>query len=196
MAILDTESQRVILASRSPRRIQLMKKIVNHFETMASDIDERIPPNEPPQSIALILAERKAQEVASRIGEGIVIGGDSIVVVNDEVLGKPNDEDESMEMLKKLSGKKHTVYTGVCVIKKPENQKINDVVATEVIFRELEQWEVHKYIEKCQPFDKAGSYGIQDDAAVFIEEIHGCYYNVVGLPVAKVYEIMKKLLNK
>ena len=194
MAILNTENEHIVLASQSPRRIQLMKMIVSHFESRASEVDEDIPDGHTPEKLVLELAKRKAEKVSYEIDSGLVIGADSVVVINEDILGKPASEQESRDVLHKLSGKLHQVFTGVCLIKKPESEILSDVAVTEVKFRKLSDWEIDAYIRSNRPFDKAGSYGIQDDAAVFVEEIRGCYYNVMGLPVSMTYLMLKKLI--
>jgi len=196
MAILNTENNRIILASRSPRRIQLMKKIVTHFESRASDVNEDVPDGQVPENVVRELARRKAEKISHEIDSGIIIGADSVVVVDEKILGKPANAQDSRIMLQMLSGKSHQVLTGVCAIKKPENRLLSDVSVTDVKFRQLSEREIDAYIRSNKPFDKAGSYGIQDDAAVFVEEIRGCYYNVVGLPVSMVYLMVKELLQK
>ncbi|NOZ60517.1 MAG: septum formation protein Maf [Calditrichaeota bacterium] len=194
MAILNTENKRIVLASRSPRRIQLLKKIVTHFESRASDENEDVPEGQLPEDAVKELARRKAEKISRQIDAGIILGADSVVVVDKKILGKPADAQESRTMLQMLSGKSHQVMTGVCAIKRPENRVLSDVSVTEVKFRELSDWEIDAYIRSNKPFDKAGSYGIQDDAAVFVEEIRGCYYNVVGLPVSMVYLMVRELM--
>ncbi len=173
-----------------------MKKIVTHFESRASNADENIPEGINPADAAKELASRKAEKVQCEIDKGIIIGADSIVVIDDKILGKPKDESESRSMLHMLSGRVHQVYTGVCVIKMPENQRLTDVSVTDVEFRKLSDWEIEEYIRTGKPFDKAGSYGIQDEAAVFVQKIGGCYYNVMGLPVSMVYLMMRELILK
>jgi len=194
MPLLDTNSKRVVLASQSPRRIELLKKIINDFEIKVSNIDESINLNDPIRFV-IEISKRKAQEVAQYINQGIIIGADSIVVLDDEILGKPKDEQEAIWMLTNLSGRQHQVFTGVSIIKQPEDELISDYEVTNVKFRELESWEILKYIQTEKPFDKAGSYGIQDGSAVFAEKVDGCFYNVMGLPVTKLFKLLKPLLG-
>lgn len=194
MPLLDTLSNRVILASKSPRRIELLKKVISNFEVRVSNVEEKIENNKHPRKIAVELSRLKAENVASDIDRGIIIGADSIVVLNNKILGKPENANESFKMLKMLSNNSHQVITGFTVIKNPEQIVVSDFEVTEVKFRELESWEIQKYIETNKPFDKAGSYGIQDDAAVFVEYINGCFYNVMGLPTTKLFFVLKPMV--
>jgi len=195
MALLNTASIRIVLASQSPRRIELIKKIVTDVEVRTSSIDENNGTLLTPVDLVKTLATRKAAEVAKVIPSGIIIGADSIVVLNGQILGKPVHAAESYEMLSLLSGKQHQVYTGFSIITMPEHKIYSDYEITDVRFRDIEPWEIERYIESGQPMDKAGSYGIQDDGAVFVQSINGCYYNVMGLPVTKVYLALKKILT-
>ncbi len=195
MSLLNPGSTRIVLASQSPRRIELLKKIIPDFEIKASAIEESNNGIRNPWKLVVELSRQKAENVAQQIFDGIIIGADSIVVRDGKILGKPKDEDDSFKMLKLLSGKIHQVFTGFTIIKKPQFIVISDYEVTHVKFREIDTWEIEKYIESGQPLDKAGSYGIQDDGAVFVESINGCYYNVVGLPIAKLFLALKKLLR-
>ncbi len=195
MPLLNTKGKPIVLASQSPRRIELLKKIISDFETKASDIDERSNGFTSPAQLVEVLSRRKAEQAARQIPEGIVIGADSVVVYRGQILGKPRHEADSRRMLKLLSGRTHRVYSGFCVIQKPQGVIITDHEITRVKFRELEDWEIDHYIASGQPQDKAGAYGIQDDAAVFVESLTGCYYNVMGLPVTKLFLVLKKLLK-
>jgi len=195
MALLQTETERIVLASQSPRRIELLKKAISHFEVLSSNIDEIFDSYLTPQETVIQLSQRKAEQLTSQIDQGIIIGADSVVVIDNQILGKPKDYRESFDMLRLLSGKLHNVYTGISVIKMPARIVVSDFEVTEVKFRDLESWEIEKYIETNRPFDKAGSYGIQDDASVFVESIQGCYYNVVGLPLTKLFLILKRFLK-
>ncbi len=189
MPLINTNSKRIILASQSPRRIELLKKIIANFEVQISNIDENCNQNNPVKFVKEI-SKKKATNIAQNINEGIIIGADSIVVRNNKILGKPANEKEAFEMLNFLSGHTHHVYTGVTIINKPNNQIISDFEVTMVKFRTLDKWEIETYINLEHPFDKAGSYGIQDESAVFVERIEGCFYNVVGLPLAKLFKLL------
>lgn len=196
MPILNPGSARIILASQSPRRIELLKRIIPEFEVKSSNIDEDNNGTMVPWKLVDELSYQKAENIARQISEGIIIGADSVVVLHNKIMGKPKDANDAYLMLELLSGKVHQVYTGFTIIKMPQHIVIKDYEVTHVKFRNIEDWEIKKYIESGQPLDKAGSYGIQDDGAVFIESINGCYYNVVGLPITKIFLALKKLLKE
>lgn len=195
MALLDALEQRLILASASPRRQQLFRLIVENFEIMESQINEDLNPGEPPEKAVKRLAFEKAAEVVHKIPQGIVIGADSLVVLQQHILGKPPDLDQAAQMLRTLSGATHQVFTGFSIIQKPEGRKITDFVATTVKFRKLAEWEIQRYLRVGETLDKAGAYGIQNEAALFIQEISGCYYNVMGLPVSAVFQALMPLIR-
>jgi septum formation protein len=182
----------IILASASPRRIQLLRQIGIECVVHPSNIDEDTDHKDPAMLVE-DLAFRKAREVGSRFPEGIIIGADTIVVLDGNVLGKPKNADDAKRMLRTLSGKTHTVYTGFCILNTGTDKKICDHEATDVTFRELGDKEIADYVASGSPMDKAGSYGIQDDfGAVFVTKIIGDYYTVVGLPLAKLYTRLKE----
>jgi septum formation protein len=195
MPILNPGSMRIVLASQSPRRIELLKRIIPEFEVKVSNIQEDNNRVVVPWKLVEELSYQKAENIALQIPEGIIIGADSVVVLHNKILGKPKDENDAYNMLNLLSDKVHQVYTGFTIIKKPQHIFISDHAVTHVKFRKLESWEIKQYIESGQPLDKAGSYGIQDDAAVFVESINGCYYNVVGLPITKLFLALKNFLR-
>lgn len=195
MPLLQTAEQRIVLASRSPRRIELLKKIIPHFEVNASTIDEHVNGILHPGELVEHLSLLKAEQVANGIETGIIIGADSIVVSGNNILGKPANAHDSQRMLRLLSGTWHEVYTGFAVFRQPLRTIVSGYEITRVKFRELEEWEIERYIASGQSLDKAGAYGIQDDAAVFVEAIDGCYYNVVGLPITKLFLVLKKILT-
>ena len=124
---------------------------------------------------------------------GLIIGADTIVVLNNQILGKPKDAKQAKKILQQLSGKTHTVYTGFAVVEKPSGAVLSEFVKTLVSFRRLADEEIDRYIQSGSPFDKAGGYGIQDQGALFVEKIDGCFYNVMGLPVTKLYQALGKL---
>ena len=188
-------NKRIVLASKSPRRKKLLKQIGLKFEVIVSDyVEENHPLDIEPQVYARELALHKAQSVAAKLEEpAIVIGADTIVVINGKILNKPRNESEAYTMLKTLSGHTHTVYTGVAVIDSETGKTNSNVKSTKVTFRELSDEEISAYIATGSPLDKAGAYGIQDDfGAVFISHIEGCYYNIVGLPLEMLYEMLKE----
>lgn len=188
----------LILASNSPRRQQILKEAGFDFKVKTKPLNEDYPSHLKTEQIAVYLAESKAKALKDEINKEIVIAADTIVCLpapmqsgNDEILGKPRNQSEAFEMLKKLSGSKHEVITGVCLLSKDKEISFYD--KTEVWFRELKETEINYYIENFKPFDKAGGYGIQEWIGLIgIEKINGSYFNVMGLPVHKVYEELKK----
>ncbi len=189
-------NKKIILASKSPRRKNLLQQIGLQFTVMESDIDEKKHSTAVnPADYAMQLAEKKATDVARKcIEPALVIGADTIVVINGDILNKPEDEKQARNMLARLSGNTHTVYTGVAIIDTESGRNIVDVKSTKVTFRNLSTDEIDAYIKTGSPLDKAGSYGIQDDfGAVFISHIEGCYYNIVGLPLEMLYSMLKKI---
>ena len=183
-----------ILASSSPRRQELLLRLQTPFDIILPDVDESIiPPYGSPETYCTALAELKANDISQHYPNNLVIGSDTIVVLDDQIMGKPDDKAQAQNMLETLSGKTHHVYTGVCL--KWADKNIHHLFAeiTMVTFRELSDADINHYIESCPPYDKAGSYGIQDWSAVFVKEIKGCYDNVVGFPISRFYEELKKL---
>jgi len=194
MTYLSTNYPRLILASASPRREQLLKQIGLDFEVIPSNFDEsRVCTSNPTES-AQQAAIAKAKAVAKKLSEGIVIGADTIVVYAGEVMGKPKDQSDAVRMLKQLSGKKHEVITGVALVNARDNREYVWSESTLVWFRKLSDMEIKKYVESGQPMDKAGAYGIQGRAAAFVEKIDGCYFNVVGLPLASLVVKLNKFM--
>ena len=183
-----------ILASSSPRRRELLLRLQTPFDIILPDVDESIiPPEGSPETYCTALAELKANDISQHYPNNLVIGSDTIVVLDNNIMGKPEDKAMAQNMLDTLSGKTHHVYTGVCL--KWADKNIHHLFAeiTMVTFRELSEADINHYIESCPPYDKAGSYGIQDWSAVFVKEIKGCYDNVVGFPISRFYEELKKL---
>ena len=183
-----------ILASSSPRRRELLLRLQTPFDIILPDVDESIiPPDGSPETYCTALAELKANDISQHYPNNLVIGSDTIVVLDNNIMGKPEDKTMAQNMLETLSGKTHHVYTGVCL--KWADKNIHHLFAeiTMVTFRELSEADINHYIESCPPYDKAGSYGIQDWSAVFVKEIKGCYDNVVGFPISRFYEELKKL---
>lgn len=184
-----------ILASASQRRKELLGRIIDDFDIVVSNIDEeKIPFNGDYSHYVMELAREKASAVASTIKESaMVIGCDTIVVCKDKILGKPKDETDAFNMLKLLSGNIHKVYSGIAVIDtKTKNTKI-DYLCTHVKFSHLSHEEIKKYIATGEPMDKAGAYGIQGFGGVFVEEIKGDYYSVVGLPLNKLNKMLREM---
>jgi len=185
----------VYLASRSPRRKKLLEQINLNFKVFTVDVDESAMPGEEPAAMVKRLAYEKLQAAKLLINNGIIITADTIVTIDNKILGKPVDKVDARRILKMLSGKIHNVYTGFSVYNSFNGKTITDYENTEVTFIELSEDDIKDYIESGSPMDKAGAYGIQDDfGAVFIKRIDGCYYNVVGLPLSKLYTALKRVL--
>ncbi|MDN5331655.1 MAG: nucleoside triphosphate pyrophosphatase [Tepidanaerobacteraceae bacterium] len=174
---------RLILASASPRRRDLLKQVGLDFEIIPSLVDETVPPGVTPDIAAVRLAEKKAIDVAHRSKDGIVIAADTIVALDDSILGKPKDEEEARKMLESLSGRWHRVFTGIAVVDCSSLEKVTDCEQSRVKFKKLSSSEIENYIKTGEPMDKAGAYGIQGKGALLVEKIEGCYYNIVGLPL-------------
>jgi len=184
--------KRLILASASPRRIKLLKKIIKKFKVIPSQVQESEISARTPEAFAVKAAIAKAEEVALRVRSAIVIGADTIVVLGKRILGKPKTQKEAIAMLKSLSGRTHRVITGIAVINSKTFEKYADYEVTKVKMKKVADKEIIDYVRSGKPMDKAGSYGIQEIEGIFIEKIEGDYDNVVGLPVRK----LKKLLQK
>jgi septum formation protein len=183
----------LILASSSPRRAELLKQIGLSFQIKACSVDESPLPGLSPPELVELLAKRKAAAAARKLNDGIVIGADTVVVWQGQVLGKPRNGDEAFEMLLKLQGCSHEVYTGVALIDVSSGKALVQHEKTRVFFSPLDEREIRLYMNSGEPFDKAGAYGVQGLAAVFITKIEGCYTNVVGLPLARLTSMLKQL---
>lgn len=185
----------IYLASKSPRRRKLLKLLGVNFKLFSVNFNEEIFDGEHPSQTVKRLAYHKYLIASKKIKNGIIITADTIVVLNNKIIGKPSDKKDAFKILKKLSGKTHLVYTGFVVANTETNKQIIDYEKTKVTFRKISDEEIREYIESGSPMDKAGAYGIQDDfGAVFIKKIEGCYYNVVGLPLSKIYIALQKIL--
>lgn len=205
--------KRIILGSASPRRRELLQLMGLEFEVLASEAEEHYQ-SVLPQDIVKELALMKAQNVAELLAAGyktgtsagcfaagrtseeeqtcVIIGADTIVVRDGQILGKPKDQEEAFEMLKSLQGRAHEVYTGVALLERGV-VKANHAEETKVFVHEMEDWEIREYISTGEPMDKAGAYGIQGRFATYIDRIEGDYYNVVGLPIAYLYQQLKEV---
>jgi len=185
----------IYLASRSPRRRKLLKQLGIKFKSFSVNLDEKINGGEKPVNLVKRLSIEKLELARKKIKSGLIITADTIVVLNNKIIGKPANKKEAVQYLKLLSGKQHIVFTGFAVMNIPANKIIVDYEKTEVKFRKLDDDEINDYVLSGSPLDKAGAYGIQDDfGAVFVEKINGCYYNVVGLPLTKLYQALRKLI--
>lgn len=198
--VKSNKNIQIILASSSPRRKLLLRALLNNFGlkfvVIPANIVEIIPEKiNNFGKFTADLAELKALEVASR-NKGLIIAADTIVVYKNKVLGKPASKTEAAEMLGYLSGKMHTVYTGFCIFDSISNRFMKSFEKTEVTFRKLERKEIKYYVNGGSPMDKAGAYGIQDDfGSTFVKKINGDYFNVVGLPVLKLYVSLQKFIK-
>ena len=180
---------RLILASASPRRAALLSQIGLTFEVYPSDLQETETHNNmSPEVVTQSLASLKAQVVAERHTEGVVIGADTLVSFENELLGKPNNDEHAQLMLSRLSGRCHDVVTGVSLIDIKKRKEITWSEKTHVYFRKIQEKEIVNYIKSGEATDKAGAYGIQGRGAAFVNRIEGCYFNVVGLPLARLVE--------
>jgi septum formation protein len=178
----------LVLASSSPRRIEILKMVNANFRVIPPENVEEEKFGQP-EEIAMVNAKRKALSVLEKAEPGeLVIGADTLVVLGNEVIGKPRNESEAVEMLKRLSGRTHKVITGICVASK--KKVLTDFVESLVKFKRLSGDEIVKYVETKEPLDKAGAYGIQGIGALIVEEIRGDFFNVMGLPISRIYDIL------
>ena len=187
-------SPKVTLASASPRRQALLGQIIDNFQVHSADIDETALPNEKPEQHVARLAFSKAQKVALEFPSSIVIGSDTVVTLGDRIFGKPSNQNDSIKILKCLSGKVHTVMTAVAVIPPtPEAKAISFLTKTQVEFADITQAEMQKYWLSGEPQDKAGSYAIQGIGGQFVKSINGSYSSVVGLPLFELKKVLHEL---
>lgn len=192
----------IILASKSPRRKAILKQIGVNFTAIESNFEENKLMSDSATSkvrqLVIENAEGKAKNVASKIQEGIVLGADTLVLFNGKIIGKPKDKEDALRILKMLNGKMHLVFSGIALLRK-DNKKfslLTDSQVSKVYFRKLQEEEIKEYIEIQKPLDQAGGYGAQDRGAILIERIEGDYSNVVGLPIAKLLNLAKKMRIK
>ena len=185
---------KLILASKSPRRAEILRAVGWQFETIAANIDETRERDEDAVSYVKRLAKTKAEKIRAHVVNGTVLGADTTVVVNGEILEQPHDADDARRMLYLLNNKWHEVLTRVALISdgNGNDSVLVDYELTRVRFGEMSDAEIDWYISTGEPFGKAGAYGIQGHAALFIEEVQGDYFNIVGLPIRLVYELLNK----
>ena len=190
---MNIHKTKFILASKSPRRSKLLTKIGIIFETHPSKFTEDLSIDLSPSNLSMNFAESKAREVAKKYKSSWVIGADTIVTRKGKIFGKPNSFDEGNEMLRALSGKTHDVFTGVSIqnIEKKINLTFNE--RTKVTLKKLTDEDIFFYLKNHKPYDKSGSYGIQGYFSVFVKKINGCYFNIVGLPLHKLYLMLKSI---
>ena len=180
---------KIVLASASPRRREILSMVCDDFDIRVSNADENVSCDTPLYDIPRILAERKALSVPIEDGEAI-IGCDTVVICDGEVMGKPKSRQDAIRMLEKFSGNSHAVVSGVCV--RTKDKIYSESVESYVIMREISRKEIERYIDRDEPYDKAGAYGIQEMAGAFVQSIDGDFYNIVGLPLCRLTEIFKE----
>lgn len=185
----------IILASASPRRKEILENVNVKFTVVSSDINEVILEDEPPKDTVMRLAFEKCMDVAKQYEDALVIGADTIVVLDNKVLGKPKDEKNAYEMIKALSNKKHQVITGISLINLSLDKKVIDYVVSEVTFKKLSDDMIKDYIKTKESLDKAGAYGIQGYGGLLVESISGDYFNIVGLPISRISDLLKEHFN-
>ncbi len=179
----------LILASASPRRVELLGKITKNFRVQVSEVSEDLPQGITPRDAVEMLSLRKAMEVAKANPAALVIGSDTVVAIDDQILGKPTDKADACCMLRRLSGREHVVYTGVALCMNGKSESF--VSQTSVRFNLLSDEMITAYVESGEPMDKAGAYGIQDIGSILVEKIDGDYFTVMGLPVSELYKRLK-----
>jgi septum formation protein len=190
---MKLELTKLILASGSPRRAEILNAVGWEFDKIVADVDETEFPNENPADYVMRLAKTKAEAVAVNHSNRTVLGADTTVVIDNQILGKPIDFDDARRMLRMLSGKTHEVLTGVAIVENGETRV--GIQSTKVKFAMLSDAEIEYLVKFGEPLDKAGGYAVQAQAALFIEEIEGDYWNVVGLPISLVYAFIKTNLQ-
>ena len=182
----------LVLASASPRRREILERLGFEFEVVPAGLDEERELSDDPEKNVKLLAELKGVEVQGSKPRKTIIAADTIVMCDGISLGKPNGAAEAFEMLRTLSGRGHRVMTGVALIA-PPNRRVIEAESTGVFFRDLTDEEINRYIDTSEPFGKAGAYAIQGLASAFVDRIEGCYFNVVGLPVALLFRMFRRL---
>lgn len=180
---------KLILASKSPRRKEILDMVGARFEIRTADVDETYDVSTPVYDVPKMLAQRKAMAIDIKDDE-IIVACDTLVLCDREILGKPKTEENAVKMLEKLSGNAHYVISGLCI--RSKKKCVTESVETKVFMRNFSHEEALRYVEKCKPIDKAGAYGIQEAASAFVEKIDGDFYNVVGLPLCRLCEILKE----
>ncbi len=184
--------EKLILASGSPRRREILESVGAEFELLLPDVDETVP-SLPPERTVMTLAERKCRAALRMLPHGserIVVAADTVVAYRGEIFGKPHTPDRAAQMLRTLSGTRHTVYTGIAVAR---GDRITvECEGSDVCFRELSEDEIRRYAATGEPLDKAGAYGIQERGSIFVRRIEGDYFNIVGLPVCRLAEVLRR----
>jgi septum formation protein len=191
MSISATHVPHIVLASGSPRRRDLMEALGVKYEVVVSRYREDAELKSYPSRVVMTHAQRKVQDVAQRVTRGVVVGADTIVYHRGRVYGKPRDLAEARNMLRQLQGQTHAVYTGLALYDVARDKLAVDYVRTRVVMRTLDDAQIDRYFQLVNPLDKAGGYAIQEAAGVIVERVDGCYYNVIGFPVAKLDEMLR-----
>jgi len=186
-----TQEPKIILASGSPRRRQLFSSLGVEFASISPEADETFDASLKPDEIAKQISQQKANEIYAKYPDSAVIAADTIVVTKSEILGKPKDEKDAVEMLKNLSGAWHEVITGVCILFKDKKALFSE--KTRVHFKELDDDFISWYVQTKEPMDKAGAYGIQGFGAMLVDRIEGDFYNVMGFPISSIMDRLKRL---
>lgn len=196
--ITGEEHTRIVLASGSPRRLELLTNIGLDFEVIPSKVEESVPPGISPEELVRSLAREKAHDVLKTLSKEqktVVIGADTMVVLDGELIGKPTDEDDARQMLRRLSERTHTVFTGVIVLKQHKDDDLKEIEHVEsslVTFRKLDEKEITAYIATREPMDKAGAYALQGVGAALVARVEGCYTNIIGLPVPTIVSMLRQ----
>ncbi|UCE19616.1 MAG: septum formation inhibitor Maf [Gemmatimonadota bacterium] len=183
----------LILASASPRRAKLLRQIGIDFEQMTSRVEKERTDATDPRNLVLMLSKRKAEDVARKFSTGWVLGADTVVVLEERILGKPGSRNSAVEMLRSLSGREHSVFTGLTLIDSGNGRAVSQFEETRVWMRPLSEKDIEEYVATGEPLGKAGSYAIQGLGALLVERIAGCYYNVVGLPLVRLFRMMGEI---
>lgn len=191
--LASSTSPLLILASASPRRRVLLAQLALPFTVMPADIDEQPLPAETPRAYVRRIALAKAQHLAQLFPAAVVVGADTIVVLDEQILGKPHTAVAAQHMLRRLSGRQHTVLTAVAVVQQVRHVAQLDVVSTQVHFRPLQEMDIERYVATGEPLDKAGGYAIQGEGAAFVASLDGCYTNVVGLPLQRTAALLRSV---
>ena len=184
-------AMRLVLASSSPRRRQLLAMVGAVFEVDPPATEEVVPPGLGPADVAVRLAAAKADEVASRHADALVIGADTVVAVDGDILGKPRDEEDARRMLRRLVGRAHEVWTGLALVHAAAGRRVQAAERTRVYFRAVDEAALERYVATGEGWDKAGAYAAQGMGALLVERVEGCFFNVVGLPLARLAALME-----
>lgn len=184
--------KKIILASQSPRRKALLKQVGLNFEVIVSNFEEKIEYSLKPEELAEKFSLQKAKDVARKQKNAIIIAADTLVVFNNEILGKPKTPEKARQMLKKLSGRSHLVITGFTIIDTKSGKTVTKSVKSKVYFKKLTNQEISSYVATGEPLDKAGAYAVQEKGGLFVEKIEGDFLNIVGLPISNLVKELKK----